>query len=231
MTHTLCVNGWAQPPDGLKIIAPDALHLDYRACRDFACTTGLVATVAPEVKRAIGWSLGGTLLMEAIARGGLCAKQLVLIAPPLQFVADARFTHGMDPLTFRLFHENYRTQPERTASRFTGLIAKGDTHARRIMGDLGQWEGSRDTAIWHSWLDTLNDHSFIHSNYSSFPPTLVLHGKNDSIVSIRQSEMLAAQWPQVTLRIWEGSGHAPHLHDTEGVRAAMEHHAREHGLA
>lgn len=231
MTHTLCANGWAQPPDGLKIIAPDALHLDYRECRDFACTTGLVATVAPQVTRAIGWSLGGTLLMEAIARGGLRAKQLVLIAPPLQFVADERFPHGMDPLTFQLFHENYRTQPERTASRFTGLIAKGDRHARRIISVLGEWEGSKEATVWHGWLDTLNEHSFDNNDYSYLPPTLVLHGKHDAIVSIRQSEILAARLPHVTLRIWEESGHAPHLHDTDGVRAAIEQHAREHGLA
>lgn len=230
MLDTLCANGWAQPHDGLKILAPDALHLDYRECRDFACTTGLVASVAPKVRCAIGWSLGGTLLMEAIMRGGLQAKQLVLIAPPLQFVANDHFPHGMDPLVFRQFYQNYRDDPQRTASRFIGLIAKGDRHSRRIMSELDAWSGSADADTWHPWLDQLNGQSFNESNYSNIPHTLIIHGTNDAIVSLKQSEALAERVSHVTLRVWDEGSHAVHMHDTAGVLEAIRAHAVEHGL-
>lgn len=230
MLETLCANGWAQPHDGLSILAPDALHLDYRECRDFTCTTGLVASVAPKVRCAIGWSLGGTLLMEAIVRGGLQAKQLVLIAPPLQFVASEDFPHGMDPLIFYQFYQNYRDNPERTASRFTGLIAKGDRHSRRIMSELDAWSGSARADIWHPWLDKLNEQSFNEYYYKDIPQTLIIHGKNDAIVSIKQSEALAERLPQVTLRVWDEASHAVHLHDSAAVLEAIRTHAMEHGL-
>jgi pimeloyl-[acyl-carrier protein] methyl ester esterase len=231
MAEILCANGWAQPPDGLSILAPEALHLDYRECRDFTCTTGLIATLAPRVQRAIGWSLGGSLLMQAIARGGLQAKQLVLIAPPVQFVSSEVFPHGMDRLTFDLFYQNYRNDPARTAARFSGLIAKGDRQSRQILHALGEWEGSHQAEIWHPWLDLLNEQSFDDYLISHLPPTLIIHGEKDAIVSIKQSEAFAAHVPQVTLQVWHDSGHAPHLHDLAGVRAAIADHARQLGLA
>lgn len=230
MTQVLCVNGWAQPPEGLQGLAPDALHLDYRSCRNFTESSALIAERLPEASYAIGWSLGGTILMHAIASGALRTKQLVLIAPPLQFVAREPFVHAMDPLTFQLFYDNYRQQPERTAARFNALIAKGDSQGKRIMQELGTWEGSHDADTWYGWLDKLNEQSFDDLNYSILPKTLILHGEKDAIVSIEQSRWMEAHYSQVTLHRWSEVGHAPHLHDMAGARAAIDTHAHQFAL-
>ncbi len=99
------------------------------------------------------------------------------------------------------------------------------------MQTLSHWEGSTDALTWLPWLDKLAERSFMGVSFYDFPPTLVLHGENDNIVSPLQSRLLAKRASHVTLKLWEESGHAPHLHDPDGVQAAIEAHAREHGIA
>ncbi|MBY0355949.1 MAG: alpha/beta fold hydrolase [Rickettsiales bacterium] len=230
MYDTLCINGWAQPANGLTSLAPDALHLDYQNCQNFTQTNALIAQTIPYVKQAIGWSLGGTILMEAMATGALKVQQLVLLAPPLQFVSTPDFPHGMDPVVFQQFYQNYRDSPQRTAERFTGLIAKGDRHAKRIMTELGAWEGSAAAHLWHPWLDTLNGQSFNRNSYAYMPKTLIVHGSRDVIVPLGQSEALARHCPQVTLEVWQDCAHAPHLHDLEALQQRIAQHAAQHGI-
>lgn len=221
---TLTISGWAQPHDSLNVLAPDALHLGYEACREIACVGKTIAHKAPSADRAIGWSLGGTLLMHAIAEKKLQAKQLVLIGGSLQFVASDDFPAGMDRFTFDTFLSNYAKDPVRTARRFSALVAKGDAYQDCIVRTLGFWEESAHKERWLPWLEVLDSYSYRMLDTTGFPPTLIIHGRNDHVSKIEQAEALAAFIPGSELCIIEACGHAPHLHDQAQVKRAMDEH-------
>lgn len=225
MPDTLTLSGWAQPHDSLAILAPDALHLSYEHCRVIGCVTQQIEHKAPAPKTAIGWSLGGTFLMHAISEKKLKPRQLVLIGASLQFVESEGHSAGMDRFTFDLFKKNYAADPVRTARRFNALVAKGDDHHEGIVRELGYWPGSAEKEIWLPWLDLLDRYSYRSLTFAHFPPTLIIHGRNDEVAKMRQAEALHARIPGSELLILDHCGHAPHLHDPIRIKEAIAAHA------
>ncbi|MFO1242559.1 MAG: alpha/beta fold hydrolase [Rickettsiales bacterium] len=224
MLNAMTVSGWAQPHDSLVMLAPGGLHLSYESCREITCVGKQIAHKKPQVDTAIGWSLGGTLLMHAIAEGHLHVKQLVLIGASLQFVASDDYPLGMDRFTFDTFLKNYEADPVRTARRFSALVAKGDAYHDCIVRELGFWEESANKERWLPWLQVLDRYSYHSLDPSGFPPTLIIHGKNDHVSKVQQAEALARFIPGSTLQVIEACGHAPHLHDHAQVKMAIDEH-------
>ncbi len=221
---TITLTGWTQRHDILHAVAPDALHLEYYPSRNEAEVFSLLEPLAEATRHAIGWSLGGWLLMRAIQEGIIAPRHLTLIAPPLQFVSSDDFPHGMDSTTFELFYTNYRDQPERTASRFAHLIAKGDARHRDVVEALALPEHTTDAETWHPWLDVLAGQKHHHLEFDAFPPTLVIHGACDTIVPLRQSHELVQRIPGAELHIIEDAAHAPHLHDSATIARIIAAH-------
>ncbi|MBA4274438.1 MAG: hypothetical protein C0436_02160 [Alphaproteobacteria bacterium] len=209
----LTLSGWTQPTNALADHIPGAHGFDYseyktpshaiEALRQFHDTSTIV-----------GWSLGGWLAMRAIAAGALAPKSLVLLAPAFQFVNDDTFIDGMPKDTFAQFRSNYAADPVRTLNRFHGLIAKGDKHMRTVMDKLSHHETVSDTDRWLPWLDALAETS-LHDIRLSTRHIHLIHGDADAIVPVAQSAYLLERHPHMTLSVWEGASHAPHLHDTK----------------
>lgn len=221
---TLTLSGWTQPADALtRALGLEATAFDYS---DYTSLDEAFAALRPyaDSERVVGWSLGGNLAIRAIANGVLRPKKLTLIAAPYQFVSDADFRGGMDPLTYQQFRENYASNPTRTMQRFHALIAKGDTQAKMIMGLLGHHPEVADTGRWLPWLDLLGSGSLRHTDLTALPPTLLVQGMQDAIVPYAQAEALAARMPQARIDAWEDTGHAPHLRDKLRLTTAMNEH-------
>lgn len=53
-------------------------------------------------------------------------------------------------------------------------------------------------------------------------PTLVLHGKRDTLAPLAAAEYSAAQLPHGTLRVIDGAGHAPFISHPDEFVAAIE---------
>ena len=122
--NILCLTGWQQETDALFKIAPDALHFDYGAYKRPAgakCFKALPAT--PDL--AIGWSLGGQLLVRAIAGGYIKPGKLLLLGAPFQSVADAHFPEGMSEADFRAIKNSYRKNPQAMLVQFQSLVGVG----------------------------------------------------------------------------------------------------------
>jgi pimeloyl-ACP methyl ester carboxylesterase len=130
----------------------------------------------------------------------------------------------MGPETFALFRASYAENPARTKDRFHALIAKGDADGKRIMTKLRHHPDVENTARWLPWLDALASYSLADASLARSPRTLIIHGMNDAIVPLAQSEILLAKLPRATLQRWEQTGHAPHLHDAARLRAAIAAH-------
>lgn len=217
----LTLSGWTQPTDAIaRALAPNAATFDYS---DYASAEASFEALEQyrDVDAIIAWSLGGQLVLRAIAAGVLKPNHLTLIAAPYQFV---RSSGGMDPTTYEQFRTNYAADPARTKGRFHALLAKGDREMRRILPLLGHHHEVENTERWLPWFDELGRVNLADLDLSNLPPTLVIHGENDAIVPVAQSELLTAHVPHITLERWDGVAHAPHLHDASRLQDAIVRH-------
>jgi len=212
----LTLSGWTQPSDALSRLIPGSVHFDYS---DYASPEASFEGLKQfeYAERIIAWSLGGQLALRAISAGVVKPKKLTLIAAPYQFVGE----NGMDDFTFTQFRANYEADATRSKSRFHGLIAKGDKHHKRIVDELDHHHDVENISRWLPWLDDLARISLRDMDLSAVPAPLIIHGENDVIVPIGQSEALAKHLRSGIFERWEECGHAPHLHDTEKFTARL----------
>jgi pimeloyl-ACP methyl ester carboxylesterase len=217
----LALSGWAQPARALHdALGLEAAHHDY----SHHAPEHAVASLAPyrDVAHVVGWSMGGQLALAAIAVGVLKPKTLTLLASPFQFVG----ARGMGQQTFAQFRANYITDPARTKTRFHGLVAKGDVCARQVMAMLTHHDDVENTSRWLPWLDYLAQANAAH--WDVRVPTLLIHGTADAIVPVEQVACFKAHMPQLQVEIWEGCGHAPHLHDAARLLTTMQKFQEQH---
>jgi pimeloyl-ACP methyl ester carboxylesterase len=215
--NILALPGWAQPHDALHSIAPHATHFDYVNHANIESIAGALA--GRKYDAVIGWSLGGVIARQLITRGDLLANALISIASPYQFVRDVRLHDAMPPDTFEQFYANYRDDSERTAKRFHGLLVKGDSRMKELLGLLRTHPKVTQNRHWLPWLDFLNHYSAHDHSYQNLPPTLLLHGRNDSVVPFSQSERLQEKLPHATLIAYDEAAHVPHLHAPDTMKS------------
>lgn len=216
----LLLNGWGQPADGLTIFFENGVSLDYG---QYASYEELKKAVSPMgVTSVVGWSLGAQLALRLAADGAMQPREMVLIAPPYQFVADPIFPMAMPQETFLTFRRNYVEDTMRTVGRFNALIAKGDKYAGRILQALPDSSSSAQVKRWLPWFDALGHFSAESLPMRAMPACLLVHGKNDHIVPLIHSERYCERLPGAKLFVCDEAGHAPHLHDPDSFKAAVE---------
>lgn len=222
---TLALSGWGQPPDALASLLPEATHLAYAHCDSVEAALAAIADTARGYDRVVGWSLGGQLLVRAIAARMMQPKRLVLIAAPFQFV-DSGGGLGMGPASFAQFSHNFLHHPLRTLHKAWELIAHSDRHADIIRSQMAEF--SKDAVLahdWMAWLSRLEGFSCEGLDFSGFPPTLIVQGGQDLVVEPGQAQRFAALIPKATLKLLPECGHAPHWHDRALVRQWIDEHA------
>lgn len=212
----LTLSGWGQASDALSAIAPHATHFDYS---HFETVDDAIFALAIEAKKhdaVIGWSLGGQLVVRAIAAGLVLPKKLVLIGVPFQFVKNDDLEIGMPADQFQKFRDNYAKNSARTLAKAWELVAVGDKNTHHIKAHLQNYnQAEMLTRNWLHWLDMLNGFSCKTLDFSNFPPSLLLHGENDAVVSHSQSHKFEKLIPQTKRVSIADAGHAPHWHDNQ----------------
>lgn len=216
----LSLSGWAQPINALQGVAPHATLFDYSEYATEEATMHVLARYR-DIPMIIAWSMGAQLALKAIAAHVLKPKFLLILAAPFQFVSDAQFGDGMDPLTFQQFRDNYARDAARTTQRFHGLIVKGDKHSKHILSQLSHHENVRDTKRWLPWLERLGRESLSNVVIPYPARTIIVHGDKDAIVPVAQATHLQALMPKSQLEIWQDVAHAPHLHDAARMQSYL----------
>lgn len=218
--NILALSGWGQPHDALATLAPDALHFDYA---QFPSQEDVFSVLEGRCfDRVIGWSLGGQLAVEALAKNILRARELVLIATPYQFVQSEGEKLGMERGTYEKFRENYARNPSRTLARAWELVAHHDKHAAQIQQRLRNADSAAVLSRqWTYWFDRLGHFSCNALELSRLPPTLLVHGANDAVVAHAQSGRFLERLGQARLITLDSCGHAPHWHDEVLIREAV----------
>ncbi len=210
--NLLCLTGWQQPADALAPYIPEgAVHVPYAGFTD---TESLFASLPLEADVAIGWSLGGQLLVRAIAGKRIRVKKLILIGAPFQFMASDGFAHGATQQLWQGIRASYKNNPDSMIKEFSGHVAAGDSYAARIIRTL-----NKTLSVWENglfWLDELARFSCCGLDFSAFPPTLLLHGRNDRVIHHEQARFFVKAIRGAELISPDDCGHAPHMHD-EGL--------------
>ncbi len=219
--HTVTLSGWGQPHDALAHLIPGSQAIDYTHASSAEEAIRMIATLAADATRIIGWSLGGQLAVRAVAAGAVSPQHLVLIATPYQFVGDG--AQGRE--TFATFHANYKRNPRRTLDKAWELIHYEDARSPYIGDQLALFD--KDAVLkkdWLRWLSLLENFTCDTLDFSRFPRTLLVHGKRDKVVDAVQSERMAGRIANARLELWDDCGHAPHLHDAGRLQDVIEAH-------
>jgi len=215
----LCMTGWQQKHDALSGIAPDAVHCDYGAHDN---VEAMFTALPRDVSLAVGWSLGGQLLVRAVAGGYIAPRALLLLGAPFQHVADAHFAHGLPAPMMKEFRRSYMRHPKEVITQFHLRTAQGDAHSERIAGILNE-----DIVIWQNgllWLDELADVTCRTLDFSRFPKTFIVHGAEDKIIYPFNAQAFADSIPASEFLLWKACGHAPHLHDPVALSELIAAH-------
>lgn len=220
--RTVTLSGWGQPHDALTGLASASQAIDYSHASSPEEAIRMIAHLAKDADRIIGWSLGGQLATRAVAAGVIAPKQLVLIAVPYQFVGEG--AQGQE--TFKKFHGNYKANPKRTLDKAWELVHYEDTQSQFVSDQLALFD--KDAVLkrdWLRWLEALEHYTCDGLDFSQFPRTLLVHGDKDKVVSFDQAQRFAAKIPQAKLHVWEGCGHAPHFHNPAKLQKLIHEHS------
>ncbi len=161
--------------------------------------------------------------MRAIAAGLMNPKKLILIAVPFQFVRTDNSKIGMPRDQFDKFRDNYAKNAQRTLKKAWDLVIMGDNNPENVKNRLEKYDkASVMEKNWLGWLDMLDSFSCLELDFTNFPQALLLHGEHDAVVNYSQHKEFLKAIPQTKSISFSGCGHAPHWHDTEGVKNHIE---------
>lgn len=216
----LCLTGWQQPADALSVIAPeDTIHFKYDVYVD---VNTAINTMPLTPDTAIGWSLGGQLLVRAVASGHVRPKKIILLGAAFQFLNSDNYQNGIPTADFTNVVQGYKNKPEDMLRGFHVMVGSGDSQSVRITRTL-----NTSLVLWKNglfWLEELGRFSCTSLNFSNFPETIIVHGKNDKVTSPKQAEDFKHLIPHAQLRLLDDCAHAPHLHDSQSLKQLIFSH-------
>jgi pimeloyl-[acyl-carrier protein] methyl ester esterase len=184
----------------------------------------------------IGWSLGGTVIIESqiASRGRFTA--LILISSTPCFTEKRDFSFGQRPSLVRRMIMDARRDPAITLRRFYCLnFTEEEMRGGEAKGFVERYsqkaEGLKGADIGNS-LEALGKADIRDDLSAITTPTLVLHGGEDPVVKKEAGRCLADNIKGAEYIEAEGAGHAPFVtnpglfikHMEEFVRRTM--HAR-----
>lgn len=169
---------------------------------------------APAIAVWMGWSLGGSVVLEAALRAPQKVRALVLVAATPRFIQGPGWPHAMPVETLAQFRDALVKDPAATLDRFLSLQARGDEDARNLLrtlrGRLVQ-QPAADAAALDAGLGLLRNTDLRGHLPALRQPSLWLFGRRDTLVPWRCSEALSGLLPAARAEVIRGAAHAPFL--------------------
>jgi len=223
----LCLSGWAQKSDSLEVIFKDhPIEKQYLINSFDYSKFDNVDEVFCELKKiknceiALGWSLGGQLLVRAVANKIINPQLLILIAPPFQMLKDFRISSGM---TQELYHKVKDTLENNSADmlrNFLALSSMNDSNSKEIIKNLAIDE--QNFSKLKFWYEELCRFSCFDLDLSNMPRILYFHGIGDMVVHISQKDYFQKYCPNFHSITFEKCGHVPHISRTKEIYQHIE---------
>ena len=167
----------------------------------------------------LGWSMGGVVALEAAHLLGERLAGLVLVGTGASLAARSDYAHGLSDDErqghLRLVEQDYKAFVRTLAGRLFAGEQPG----------LLQWVTQQMLRTPAHVAAAALAGIFEADERPSLPqiavPTLVLHGRADSIFPVAAAEHLATHIPGARLVILERSGHAPMIEETDRFNSEL----------
>jgi pimeloyl-[acyl-carrier protein] methyl ester esterase len=156
----------------------------------------------------VGWSLGGMLLIEALAEMGVAVAALVLVAAPPVFCRRPDYSWGQPPGAVRAMRRALLTDPRLVLEDFAArCLGPGEEDFRGEVAPL--FAGDAPAGPLAQGLTYL-----LRRDLRPLLPRLsgrvaIIQGDQDRIVPRAQAEFLHRHLPGSNLVILPGAGHLP----------------------
>ena len=223
----ICLSGWAQKHDSLGIIFNyHKFTSSYQIqCLDYSRFNSLDLFFNELEKYqnceiAVGWSMGGQLLIRSIVKKIIKPKYLILIAPPFQMLKDHRISSGMPLELYQKVQLALNQNSTFFLRDFLALMAKNDRNSREIIRDLAVEENNFHNLKF--WYEQLCGFSCFDLDLNLLPKTLYFHGFGDAVVHVSQKDYFKKRIKNFKEIIFEKSGHTPHISHLQEIRNAIE---------
>jgi pimeloyl-[acyl-carrier protein] methyl ester esterase len=169
----------------------------------------------------VGWSLGGMLLLEALAQSpGPAPAALVLVGVPAVFCRRPDHPWGQPPAAVRAMRMGLKREPTRVLGDFlTACLAPGEESFRDEAA--AGFDFAAAPAHLAQGLDYLKGKD-LRGLLGRIPgPVALIQGEQDPIVPLTQAAFLREQLPGARLHILQGAGHLPFLTQAEAVNGIL----------
>ncbi len=216
MTTLAFFHGWgtsgavwgrqAQAFEGkFEILAPDLASWDAEWLRRFLAGLHLPETIL------VGWSLGGMLLTEALARAaGPLPRGLVLVGAAASFCRRSDYPWGQPAAKVRAMRRVLREEPSRVLADFAGTcLAPGEEAFASEARAAFQTPAAVENLA--AGLDFLV-HQDLRELLPQVPPGVtIIQGEGDAVVPQAQAHYLHQHMPGSRLHLLKGAGHLPFM--------------------
>jgi pimeloyl-[acyl-carrier protein] methyl ester esterase len=177
---------------------------------DELCAAVLAAV--PHPAAWVGWSLGGLVAQRIAITAPAQVTRLVLANSTPCFVQQPDWPYAIQLAVLQQFAKELRQNYRAVLKRFIALEVYGSDHAtaqlQRLKTMLFQHGEPSVTALADGL--TILEQTDLRSEWGRIAcPVLLLMGQRDQLVPADAGAMLARQWANARLRIFERAGHAP----------------------
>jgi pimeloyl-[acyl-carrier protein] methyl ester esterase len=176
--------------------------------------TAALLEAAPPRAVWLGWSLGGSLALEAALTAPRRIRGLCLVGATPRFLRAPDWPHGLAPETLARFHAQLGSDPRATLARFLALQVQGGDASRELLRTLRQRLAERpapDPQVLEHGLELLRDTDHRARLTGLRVPSLWLFGERDTLVPRSCADRLARQLPDARTEVIPGAAHAPFL--------------------
>jgi pimeloyl-[acyl-carrier protein] methyl ester esterase len=187
-----------------RVLTPDIPAWEAEWLADYLGKVPLEETVV------VGWSLGGMLLLEALAGCRVPPAGLVLVSAPASFCRQADYPWGQPPAVVRAMRRALNHDALKVLKEFAlGCLAPGEEQFQEEAFTFFR-SGEADAHL-ASGLDYLL-HQDLRPWLSRIPgPATIIQGDQDTIVPPAQAHYLNQHLPGARLFLLPGAGHLPFL--------------------
>jgi pimeloyl-[acyl-carrier protein] methyl ester esterase len=198
-------------------------------CADARDWAARLLAAAPEQAIWAGWSLGGTLALEAAALAPERVRALALVAATPRFVQADDWPCAMAQGQFSAFQAALRVDPDKALQRFQALQCQGDPAPRQLVRQLqGVCRHARpDADALARGLEILASEDLRSLLTRLGQPLQWLLGERDQLLPRCLADALAACSPRSRVTLLADACHLPFWsHRDQLVDALLELAAR-----
>jgi pimeloyl-[acyl-carrier protein] methyl ester esterase len=168
----------------------------------------------------VGWSLGGMLLLESLAKQTASVGGLVLAAVAPVFCSRPDHPWGQPPAAVRAMRRGLKNDPRKVLQDFTrSCLGPGEGAFKNEAASLFTEDNA---ASLTAGLDYLLNQDLRPLLANLTAPCTIIQGEQDGIVAPEQARCLHDHLPGSSLRLLPDAGHLPFWTQSRRFNAILE---------